>query len=137
MPRVRRKGRQRRGYSPGHVNHLLHGRDFFRNGFGDDLDAMREAWPVLRDEVVESMDLWNQNAKMAPCVDDHGIIRPWGWYQFDCSDDITAAWPDAGLLVNGSPPVSEFEYLKSIDELSKDELRRATRNKPNRKELPC
>jgi hypothetical protein len=55
MPRVsKRSKRKTGGLPPGAVFHCMAGHDFFNNGFGDDLTAMRTAWesnPELRERA--------------------------------------------------------------------------------------
>ena len=124
MPRVKRQGKQRRGYTGSHVMQLVHGHDFFRDGFGDDLDAMSTAWPILRDKVSEALAEWNRTRSLTPCVDRAARIRPWAWYRFECADEILRDEAgDVGLTVNGKA-MSEFDYLAGTGELSAAELRR-------------
>jgi len=53
MPRKRRKARQRLGFNSGHVLQLLTGNDYFHDAFGDDVRAMKKAWPLLKSQVLE------------------------------------------------------------------------------------
>lgn len=74
MPRVKRKTKARTAKIPsGAVHHLTVGRDFFRSGFGDNLDAMRAAWtenPHLREQV-------HAEARR------RGRLRPAAWWMFE------------------------------------------------------
>ena len=83
MPRSRRILKERKAYTDSHVVQLRSGFDYFRDGFGDlrDLDgherpevlqAMRRAWPVLKEAVME------RDRKH------YGLFhRPWSWWRFD------------------------------------------------------
>jgi hypothetical protein len=71
MPRKRRKTRQRLGFNSGHIFQLLTGFDFFGDGFGDDVRAMKAAWPILKAEV---MRLWKSRGRPG---------QPWGCKMFD------------------------------------------------------
>ena len=53
MPPKRKLRGARVQYGSGHIFQLCHGHDFFGDGFGTDLDAMRAAWPELREAVYE------------------------------------------------------------------------------------
>jgi len=67
MPRKRlRKSRQKLGFHSGHVFQLCVGFDFFHDSFGDDVRAMKKAWPLLRAEV---MKLWKSRGRAG---------QPWG-----------------------------------------------------------
>jgi hypothetical protein len=57
MPRKRRKTRQRLGFNSGHVFQLCVGHDFFHDSFGDNISAMKVAWPILRKQVMEMWKL--------------------------------------------------------------------------------
>ena len=99
---------------------------FFVDGFSDDVDAMRVAWSLLREQVFEAMDEWNRSRRGIACVDRYAQIRPWAWYMFDAPDEITEMELNTqGHVLNTDPPMLEFDYLRKIGELSADELRRA------------
>lgn len=106
MPRKRRLGKQRIGYGAGHISQLTDGHGSKTKGidFGEhtehylvdgwlgltwysaeQMQAMREAWAVLRDTVMERYhEKWGPDA------------RPWGYFQFEASQD-------------------EIDYLNSVD----------------------
>ena len=75
MPRVKRKPLKSKGWTDAHVFQLVHGRDFFGNAFGHDMEAMREAWPELRDRVFTMTAERRRHG--------HKRIRPWAWWQFE------------------------------------------------------
>jgi len=68
MPRKRRIGRTRRGYTSAHIFQLCVGFDFFGDAFGNgnNIKAMRRAWPILKAEV---MKLWKLRGRSG---------LPWG-----------------------------------------------------------
>lgn len=72
MPRKKRISRQRRGFNSGHVLQLCTGHDFFGDGFGDDVRAMRRAWPILKSQVLEK---WAERERAGK--------QPWGCSRFD------------------------------------------------------
>jgi len=78
MPRVRRRAKQRRGYAHSHVFQLTQGHDYFHDGFGRDRQAMAEAWPVLREQVI---DMHRQRLHRRGEGD--LFRRPWAWWQFE------------------------------------------------------
>jgi len=58
MPRKKRKPKEMKGYSRGHLLHLFFGHDFFGGGFGREhnpaiMAEMLSAWPVLREQVFQ------------------------------------------------------------------------------------
>ena len=73
----RRRTQARQRYSSSHVFQLLVGHDFFNDAFGTDLDAMREAWPILRERVYELM-----HERCRAAGRDDGRI-PWAAKKFD------------------------------------------------------
>lgn len=83
MPRLKRKTLlKRRTYGRGHVHHLWCGHQFLDEGFGrpvGNLEAMREAWPVLREQVF------------ALCAERHAKgdlrIKPVGWWLFEAPEE--------------------------------------------------
>jgi hypothetical protein len=77
MPRVsRRLKRRRAGYTTAHLFQLLCGHDFFSDAFSRDLDAMREAWPLLRDGVFQLLAKRRAAGQSVR-------LRPWAWWQFE------------------------------------------------------
>lgn len=66
MPRKKRISRTRIGFGPGCIFQLCIGWDFFGDGFGDDVKAMKRAWPVLRNQVFE---MWKSRGREG---------QPWG-----------------------------------------------------------
>lgn len=86
MPRVERKKRVTT-YTDSHVFHLLTGFDFFKDAFGDDEDAMRAAWPHLRQRVFDAQA--ERVARGWPAD-----RRPWG-ERFDADPDAGEDDPDA------------------------------------------
>ena len=80
MPRVKRNGPAQTGYKNVHVLQLCIGRDHFGDAFGNDLDAMRAAWPALRERVFAL------HSKREACKPrDERIPAPWG-ARFDTED---------------------------------------------------
>lgn len=76
MPRSRRTLRRRTGYTHAHVFQLAVGHDFFGDAFGRDTDAMRIAWPELREKVLTMhAERMTQGRTTRP--------RPWAADQFD------------------------------------------------------
>ena len=53
MPRKKRLSRTRLGYTDAHIFQLCTGFDFFGDAFGDDVKAMKAAWPILKVEVMK------------------------------------------------------------------------------------
>lgn len=92
--RTRRSPRRRTGnYSHDHVLCLYFGRDFFR-AFGDEsrpLEAMRKAWPVLREKVFQ---LAHERRKQNP----HSRIMPAGWWLFESSEERDKSITEAEQL---------------------------------------
>lgn len=80
MPSPHRRAHRRlTDYGHGHLFHLLCGHDFFGDGFGhrpDSIEAMREAWPQLRDEVYELL----AQRRLAGCTT---RTTPWAAERFD------------------------------------------------------
>jgi len=82
MPRPPRRSKSRRaGYDDEHVKHLLTGCYLcpgcgFSTGCGRevDIDAMREAWEVLRDTLLPQ---W---------IAEHPGTRPYSWWKFDSQE---------------------------------------------------
>ena len=81
MPRVRRRPKRRRiGYTKGQVEHLLSGYQSCGDDFGRevrgtlDVEAMREAWITLRDELLPQ---W---------IAENPGTRPYAWWQFDAPE---------------------------------------------------
>ena len=72
MPPKRKRRGAKIKYGSGHVFQLFCGRDIFGVGFGDDMAAMRLAWPTPRGAVFEL------------CQERDGPgARPWGAFMFD------------------------------------------------------
>jgi len=81
MPRLRRRAKQRRGYSTHDVFALCVGYDFFRK-LSFDLSngpEARAAWRALRDEV---MALCERRRR----VEHRDQLMPWAWWQFDAPE---------------------------------------------------
>lgn len=84
---ARRRPRTRVGYGRQHTFQLLTGHDFFGDAFGDNIDAMRQAWPVLRDAACEL------------CATRRGRrLRPWGWWEFEANERRNPAETEAQQL---------------------------------------
>ena len=67
MPRKKRIARQRLGYHSGHIFQFCTctGNDYFGDSFGNEnnISAMRRAWPILRNQVLE---LWAKKERTGP-----------------------------------------------------------------------
>jgi len=72
MPRKKRMSRTRLGYTSAHIFQLCVGWDFFGDAFGDDIKAMKAAWPVLKSQVLE---MWKSRERPGQ--------QPWGCKMFD------------------------------------------------------
>jgi hypothetical protein len=66
MPRKKRISRTRLGYTSAHIFQLCVGFDFFHDAFRDNIKAMRQAWPFLRSQVMET---WKSRGRTG---------QPWG-----------------------------------------------------------
>ena len=100
MPRVTKRPKRKTGGLPsGAVHHCAAGRDFFRAGFGDDLEAMRRAWeehPELREAA------WSEARR-------RDLLRPGAWWLFDTPERRNEA-------------LSEAEQLHRMNALTEDDL---------------
>lgn len=69
----RRTAKSRRGLPRGGILQLACGNDYFSDGFGDDVEAMREAWadPDVQEQV------WLEHRRR------HKLGKPWASYVFD------------------------------------------------------
>lgn len=102
MPRVKRRVHRRRtAYGFGHVFHLFCGHDFARPpGFGDDMEAMRLAWPTLRANVFALLEQRRSTGRT-------DRLRPWGWWAYEAPE-----------------PRSGDEPRDETDETGREQLRR-------------
>ena len=109
MPRVKRRAHRRRtAYGFGHVFQLFCGHDFARPpGFGDDLDAMRTAWPILRADVFAYLE----KRRAAGRTD---MLRPWGWWEFETPE------PRSGEEPRDEADETEREQLRRLGLLEQD-----------------
>jgi len=92
MPRKKRKPKEMKGYSRGHLLHLFFGHDFFGGGFGREhnpaiMAEMLSAWPVLREQVFQ---LAHERSVL------RGFFQmPAGWWLFESpeprDDSVTEA----------------------------------------------
>jgi hypothetical protein len=67
MPRKKRISRTRLGYTSAHIFQLCVGFDFFHDAFKNNSRAMRQAWPILKAEV---MKMWKFRVRAGS--------KPWG-----------------------------------------------------------
>ena len=87
---------------------LFCGHDFARPpGFGDDIAAMREAWPILRDEVF---DLLAKRREMGRTDQ----IMPWAWWAFSSPERRSGEEP------RDENDESERDQLKRLGLLEDD-----------------
>jgi hypothetical protein len=99
MPRLRRRAKQKKGYTQGHIDQLMIGRVFHEAGFGEpechelvddfhvhswyspaQIQAMREAWPILKDEVIAQYE----NHR---CYNPNNPGMPYGQFLFEQAED--------------------------------------------------
>jgi len=77
MPRLKRRRKNRTGYSDRHRLQLRVRWDFFGGGFGDGpeaVPAMKAAWLEIGDSVLEEH------------IHERPGTRPWAWWQFDAPE---------------------------------------------------
>ena len=117
MPRIRRKAlKQRTAYTSAHVFQLVVGHDFFRDAFGNDLDAMREAWPILRDRVM------TRHAERQ--ARGGGSLRPWAWWKFECPipvQELRRQPNGPTLVITRKGPEPEADFLARHNLLTDEE----------------
>ena len=76
---ITRKSNHPKAYGNGHIFQLLCGHDYFNDGFGEDnMEGMREAWPILKDKVTAMMIERLTKDKITYLFE-----RPWGFWQFE------------------------------------------------------
>jgi|GEM_PF-4379362 len=115
MAKIRKRiGKGPGDYTSAHIHQLRCGHDFFANigdpAFGDDMAAMRESWPVLREAVLE------EHRRR------HGLFtRPWGWWEFEApepqrllrqEEDVkTREW----ILLHEGPDSPKLKNISKVD----------------------
>lgn len=128
MPRPRRQTRERAGYTQSHIGQLdtgfaLRGAGFERG----DIEAMREAWPILRGQVFalraaklkEEMTWGEDHFETLRRTCGHLRLRPLGWWLFESPE------PRDGEL-------SEAEQLRRMDDLTPEEVGMVKLARPRR-----
>ena len=100
-------------YGSGHIHHLLIGHDYFNDGFGTDAEAMRAAWPELRDDVFKHMVERHKQGLTNP-------LMPWGFWELESlqSRDRSLREPeqlqrmiDEGLILEAELPETTLKIL--------------------------
>lgn len=118
MPRVNRRPKKRNtGYTPEHLNVLRSGHDYFgvfadgkrgpRNAENRDMEAVREAWEIFRDEILHD---WIRDKPQYPGYYGPGPgTRPWAWWKFDA--------PELRRRIDGKPhPFENPDRIAAIAE---------------------
>ncbi|MDH4203547.1 MAG: hypothetical protein OEV87_11745, partial [Phycisphaerae bacterium] len=70
---IRRRGGN---YGEFHIHQLVVGHDFFKNAFGQDTEAMRDAWPELREDVFQHMIDRHKRGFTRP-------LMPFGFWEYE------------------------------------------------------
>jgi len=122
MVRVIRTPKRRRptDFTEHHIKHLLVGHDFVGLGFND-VAAMREAWEVLRDELLP---IWTE---------EHPGSRPWSWWAFDATERRRRIDGKPHPFDN-SDRITEVERIADLPDTSpdfRDQMKRLVCGKPN------
>ena len=133
MPRLKRRIRQRAGYSDGHRAVLLDGLTAVfdptedASGFALPLTAPQR-FPVV--DLVATKDAWCElrNTLLPQFIRDNPGRRPWGWHMFDAPSPRRAPeWYFVdlreGFLHRDDPDMlePEAEYLERIGVLAVEE----------------
>lgn len=101
MPRgIKRRAKAKIEWSASHRRQLLSGHEFFGDGFGRgeslDLEAAREAWGDLREEMLPEF------------IREHPFTRPWAWWRFDAPQPRKQRIDDEDASVRVLGPVDWF-----------------------------
>jgi len=98
-----RTTRPKRELTPSMYGQMLHGRSFWRDDFGNDLDAMYQAW--------SNQDVQERVYREHYQKHGHRCTRPFGWWQFNSSERRDPSIAD------------EAEQLRRMGELTDQDMR--------------